>query len=200
MYEDPNCTDCELHSGCKSTCLPSRGDLSCKLAIYLDYPAMIEDQRGKSFIGDNAKFVIWCLRRMGIDPDRVYMDYILKCYPKKVSGKKADRMSQVSACSQYRLGTLEDMPQLAALVGLGSLCCEAFTGAKSVGEKQGAEWVPLSPLMKRFVPHVWIGYSPGIVKEKASEAGAIFRVIWRAAEEAGLNPVLTEITPYEFEV
>lgn len=200
MYEDPNCVDCYLHRGCKSVCLPSRGDLSCKLAIFLDYPAVVEDLRGKSFVGANAQFVDWCLRRMGIDPLQVYMDYIVKCYPKKIDGKKDKRMEAVRACSQYRFGTLEDMPNLKTIVALGSLGCETFTGNKSIGEKQGAEWEPLSPIMKQHVPHIWIGYSPGIIKEQPSEAGAIMRVLWAAAEEAELNPKLTKIKPYEFDI
>ncbi len=201
MYEDPNCVDCALHRGCKTRCLPSRGGLDCKLAIFLDYPSVVEDRRGKSFVGDNARFVDYCLRRMSIDPTSVYLDYILKCYPNKIPGKKDERMGLVRSCSQYRFGTLEDMPNLRSLVGLGGLCCETFTGEKTIGSKQGAEWRPLSPLMQRHVSHIWIGYSSGIIREKPSEAGAIYRVIWAAAQEAGLNPVANmKVKPYEFDV
>jgi hypothetical protein len=52
--------------------------------------------------------------------------------------------------------------------------------------------------MKQFIKHVWIGFSPGLVKEKPSEAGSIYRVLFVAAEEAGLNPHVAKIAPYEF--
>lgn len=200
MYEDDRCVDCELHRKAKHRCLPSWGtpDL-CKLAIYLDHPSAVEDKRGRSFVSDNADFVQFCLRRMSVNIEEVYLDYILKCYPIKLPGKKPDRMACVSACAQYRLASLEDLPHLRAVVGLGSLACETFTGVKEIGLKAGVSWEPISPIMRQLCPTIWIGYSPGSVREKPSEAGAIYRVIFRAAEQAGLNPKPNlSIKPYEF--
>lgn len=200
MFEDSSCEECELHTRAKSVCLPSRGDKNCKLVIYLDSPTFMDDKRGKSFVSDNAEFVNYCLRRMSIDPARVYMDYIVKCYPKKLPGKKEERMACVSACSKYRLASLQALKNLKALVVLGSLGCETMTMYKTVGDRQGAEWVPASPIMKTIIPHVWVGFSPGLIAEKPAEAGSIYRVIWSAAEEAGLNPETAQIKPYEFKI
>lgn len=200
MFENNNCEDCCLASRAKTVCMPSQGDVSCKLAIYLDSPAYIEDRRGKSFIGDNAEFVKWCLRRMNVDPAQVYFDYIVKCCPGKLPGKKEDRMECVRACSQYRFASLEKLTKLKAMVALGGLGCETFTLDKTIGHKAGAEWVPPSKLMQQFIGHIWIGYSPGLIKEKPSEAGAIFRVIWKAAEEAGFDLKIMKIKPYEFDI
>jgi uracil-DNA glycosylase family 4 len=201
-YEDSDCNDCELHKKCRHRCLSSFGDLkTCKLAIYLDHPNIVEDRRGRSFVGQSADFVRFCLERMSVPLDQVYLDYIVKCYPSKLPGPKADRMACVAACSCYRFASLQDMPKLKALVALGSLGCETFTGSKSVGDRAGAEWKPLGHTMQSLVPHVWIGYSPGMLIEKPSEAGAIYRVIWRAAEEAGFSPQFnSKIKPYQFDI
>jgi uracil-DNA glycosylase len=167
----------------------------------LDHPSVVEDKRGRSWVGDNAKFVDYCLRRMSIDPTCVFRDYILKCYPQKLPGDKVTRMSCVAACSQYRFEALKELTSLRAMVVLGSLGCETITGHKTIGDYAGAEWAPVSLLMRQHVPEVWIGYSPGILREKASEAGAIYRVIFKAAEAAGLNPHADlSIAPYEFPI
>lgn len=199
MFEDPDCVDCDLHLKCKHRCLPSIGDQDCKLAIFLDQPGFLEDRKGLSWVGDSAAFVMYCLRRMSVDPDLVYRDYIIKCYTAKLPGKKPERMGLVRACSQYRFASLQEMPHLKAVVVLGALGCETMTHCKTVGDKQGAEWEPISPLMRQHVPHVWVGFSPGLLREKAGEAGSIYRVIFMAAKEAGLNPKPNlAIKPYEF--
>lgn len=200
MFEDSECTDCELHHGCKHRCLPSLGDQDCKLAIFLDYPSVVEDRTGKSWTGDNAQFVDYCLKRMGVPLQLVYRDYIVKCYPKKMPGKKGDRMACVGACSQYRFASLNEMPHIRSIVVLGGLGCEAMTQCKTIGDRQGAEWEPVSHMMRAYVPHVWVGYSPGLLREKAAEAPSIFRMIWMGADEAGLQPVVQKIPPFEFKI
>lgn len=201
MNENPDCEDCELGSRAINRCLPSMGDTDCKLAIYLDNPSYVEDKRGRSFVGDNALFVLYCLDRMSVPRSEVYLDYIVKCAPfkGKLPSKKPERMTCVAACSQYRYFALEQLTHLKALVVLGSLGCEAMLHIKTIGDRAGAEWKPVSILMQQHIEHVWVGYSPGLLKEKPAEAPAIFRVIWMAAEEAGLKPkVNLKLKPYEF--
>lgn len=202
MFENPECEDCVLHKRARHRCLPSIGTQDAVLAIYLDAPNFLDDCRGRSFVSDNAEFVKYCLRRMSVLLDSVFMDYIVKCYPvPKLPGKKEDRMACVRACSQYRFAALQKLPHIKAIVGLGSLSCETFTLVKEVGKRAGADWIPISPIMKQHVERIWIGMSPGVLKEQPSEAGSIFRVIWMAAEEAGLKPeVNREMKPYDFQV
>lgn len=180
--------------------MPSQGDENCKLAIYLDSPNFMDEKRGKSFVSDSAEFVKFCLRRMSVSAEDVYLDYIVKCYAGKLPGKKEDRMACVRACSQYRFASLQKLTQLKAMVVLGSLGCETITLEKKIGNRAGAEWPPVSPVMRQHVKHVWVGFSPGLLKEKPAEAGSIYRVIWMAAEEAGLQPQVAKIKPYEFEI
>lgn len=199
MFENPECTDCVLHTKAKHVCLPSVGTQDAVLAIYLDYPSFIDDRRGRGFVSDNAEFVKFCLKRMSVNLEDVYLDYIVKCAPGKMPGQKADRMSCVNACSQYRFAALQNLPHLKAIVGLGSLSCETFTLVKEVGKRTGSDWKPISPIMQQHVDRIWIGMSPGVLKEQPAEAGSIFRVIWMAAEEAGLKPEVNQnMKPYEF--
>lgn len=201
MFENPSCDDCALHRSAKHRCLPSVGSEDARLAIFLDSPAMIDDKRGRSFVSDNAEFVRYCLSRMSVPLAEVYLDYIVKCYPKKLPGDKAARMACVRACGQYRLAGLQNLPQLKTIVALGSLGCETFTLHKKMGDKQGAEWKPASPIVRGLVEHVWIGFSPGLLKEKPSEAGSIYRVIFMAAKEAGLKPKVNhKLKPYDFQI
>lgn len=201
MFENPECDECVLHTRARHVCLPSEGDQDAVLAIYLDYPSFLDDRRGRSFVSDNAEFVKFCLHRMSVSLDAVFFDYIVKCCPGKMPGKKEDRMTCVRACSQYRFAALQKLPHIKAIVGLGSLACETFTLVKEVGKKAGAEWAPISPIMKQHVDHIWIGMSPGVLKEQPSEAGSIFRVIWMAAEDAGLSPAVNEdMKPYQFDI
>lgn len=200
MFENPECEDCVLHKRAKHRCLPSSGPDTATLAIFLDSPNYLDDRRGRSFVSDNADFVRFCLRRMSVNPEEVYLDYIVKCYPGKLPGKKADRMACVNACSQYRYAALEKLPRLKSLVVLGGLGCEAMTMEKEIGKKAGCDWKPASMMMQQHVDTVWVGYSPGLVKEKPAEAGSIYRVIWMAAQQAGLNCKVAKIKPYEFDV
>lgn len=201
MFENPECEKCVLHKRAKHRCLPSVGTQDAKLAIFLDSPNYLDDRRGRGFVSDNAEFVRFCLRRMSVSLDDVYMDYVVKCYPGKMPGKKDDRMACVRECSTYRFAALQKLPHLKALVGLGSLACETFTMVKEVGKKAGCDWPLISPMMKRHFEHVWIGMSPGVLKEQPAEAGSIYRVIFMAAEEAGLKPeVNLEVKPYNFDV
>lgn len=200
MFEDTECTRCVLHKRAKHRCLPSVGDQDCTLAIFLDYPTLVDDRRGRSFSSDNAEFVRFCLKRMSVPLEAVYLDYIVKCYPVKMPGKKDERMACVRECSTYRTESIEQLTHLKAMVVLGSLGCEMITTDKTVGHKAGAEWAPISPMLRQHIDHVWIGMSPGVLAEKPSEAGSIYRVIWMAAEEAGLHPKVAKIAPYEFKL
>jgi uracil-DNA glycosylase len=136
---------------------------------------------------------------MGIDPAAVYLDYIVKCYG-TLPTKKDARNILVNACD-YKLAALQLLPNLKAVVVLGRVGCEWVTGGSILGDWAGADW-PLARnhTMHCIIPKVWVGYSPGYALEKPSESGGIFRVLWKAAEEAGLNPTVTKIPPFEFNI
>lgn len=201
MNENPQCKNCLLCNVAnpRSVCMEGEGDIMSPLAIFLDTPLMLDDRTHRSFKSDAADFVRHCLKKMGINPADVWLDYSVKCYPaKKMPGKKKDRMEVIYACSEYRIATLQNMPNLRALVAMGALSCETFTGHATIGDRAGAEWKPREIWLEPLLEHVWVSYSPGYVLESPSESGAIFRVIWKAAEEAGFTPKVTRVPPFDF--
>lgn len=203
MNENPNCQKCLLCNVASkgSVCLKGMGNLDSPLAIFLDTPGMLEDRRHRSFVSNGAEFVRHCLRRMGIDPTSIYMDYTVKCYPaRKMPGKQKDRFDVTWECSEYRIATLQSMPNLVTLVAMGALSCEVFEGSATIGRRAGAEWTPRESWLQERISELWVSYSPGFVLEKTSEAGSIARVLWRAAEMAGLSPIDTKQPHFEFEI
>lgn len=176
--------------------------MDARLAIFLDAPTIVEDRRKKPFVAEAAAFLRWLLRRMSVDPQKVYMDYVLKCYPKpnKNFSKKAFRQEMLEACSYYRVATLQQLKPK-AILAMGKTACEAFTGHEKVGEYAGARWTPNEPAIRELVDGVWICYSPAYALEDHAESVGIYRTIFAAAEEAGLKPKLnTKIPLYDFGV
>jgi uracil-DNA glycosylase family 4 len=139
-------------------------------------------------VSDSADFLRWLLRRMSITSG-FYIDYVLKCYPKNCRqfGTKAHRANMIEACATYRLATLQQMKPR-ALVAMGTTACEAFTGSEKVSEWAGARWIPNEPFVREFLEGIWVTYSPGYALQGASESVPIYRTLFQAAEEAGLNP------------
>jgi uracil-DNA glycosylase family 4 len=200
--ENPDCQLCDLSTTCspESRCLKGEGSLDAKLAIYLDAPTIVEDRRHKSFVAEAAEYLKWLLKRMSVSSADVYIDYVLKCYPKtnKNFGKKAYRGQMLEACSTYRVATLQLIKPL-AIVAMGRTACEAFTGSQEIGEYEGARWVPTEPRIREIVDGVWVTYSPGYALESPAESVGIYRILFAAAEEAGLKPQLNKkVIPYDY--
>lgn len=197
MFEKDTCEDCAVgRSWCINSCLPSQGSASCKIAIYFPYPDFMEDKRGRSFVGQRAEFVGWLLKKMGIGIEQVYMDYIVKCAPGKLMPKnKEGRMEIVRSCRQFLIASLQNLPKLRSVVALGSLPCEVLCGHTQVGSAAGWHLPPYEPNLRGKVDHVWVAYDPLYAIEKPVESGAIFRVIYKAASEAGLGPNLVKGVP-----
>lgn len=195
MNENPKCRLCALHSSAspKSVCLKGGGGGTAPLAIFLDSPTLVEDRRHRGFVSQGAEFLRWMLRRMSLVNDDVYVDYVLKCYTgnDKTVGRKAYRQEMIEACSTYRFATLQQIKPKAILT-MGSKACEAFLGTEKVGNYEGAHWIPNEPLVREFVPHIWVTYSPLYALEDPSESVTIYRTLLAAAEDAGLKPKLNE--------
>jgi hypothetical protein len=83
---------------------------------------------------------------------------------------------------------LQAYKKLRAVVALGGISCEVFTGHAMVGSVEGTNWPTYEPSLKKQVSHVWTGYDPQAVMENPSLSGSIYRVIFMACKEAGLNP------------
>lgn len=192
MKENPNCTLCPLHETAnpKSVCLKGRGDKDAELLIFLDAPGLVEDRRSKSFVSDGAEYLDHLMALMSIPRSQYYLEYIVKCYPKpcKIYGQKAPRQQMIEACTRYRIATLQFVKPK-AIVCMGSVACEAVMGSTKVGEFEGTKWTPYEPLTREYVNDVWITYNPAYGLEAPAEAVGIYRVLFTAAQDAGLNPL-----------
>jgi uracil-DNA glycosylase family 4 len=204
MNENPDCTLCELSKTCNqySICLKGEGDSdAAKLVIFLDAPTIVEDRRKRSFVSQSADLVKWMVRRMSLSSEQVYLDYVLKCYPKanKAFGRKADRSAFIHACSVYRVATLQSI-RPTDIVVMGSVACETFLHASKVSQLEGTWWVPLEPQVREAgVERVWVSFSPAYAIEKPAESPAIYRVIFEAARRIGLNPKTNpNIKPFDY--
>lgn len=202
MDENPNCELCELSQTCspKAVCLKGGGGLDARLAIFLDAPSIVEDRRGKGLVSESAEFLKWLLNRMSVSTQDVYVDYVLKCYhkPNKNVGKKAFRAQMLEACSVYRFATLQRIKPK-AIIAMGTIACEAFTGSSEIGEYEGARWTSNEPRVREIVDAVWISYAPAYALESPAESVGIYRTLFAAAKEAGLKPKLnTKIPLYDY--
>lgn len=192
LFEDPNCQLCPLFAEANHPCLQGSGRRdSAKLAIFCDNPLYMDDVRGRAHMSDGGLLLQALLKRMSLNLETdVRLDYIVKCYPgKAMPSKKRDRLAIIEACSNYRFATLQSMPNLAACVGMGRLCLEAFNGSTEIGKFEGESWWPHEALVKARLHHVWYTYSPHYLIEKPAETPGVYRILWTAAVEAGLKPV-----------
>ena len=197
--EDPNCSLCSLVNWCASPCLQGKGDLdTAKLAIFTDAPAYLDDVRHRPYVSDGAQILEYMLARMGLDLIRdVRLDYTLKCYAgKKLPSKKRDRLVCIEACSTYRIATLQAMPNLKTIMAMGRTSLEAFNGSSELSAFAEECWTPREPSVRELgVRHIWVSYSPLYLIEKPAESPEVYRTLWKAAEEAGLNPTTTKVPP-----
>ncbi len=205
MFEDNQCQDCRVGRYYPNvTCMVGVGNPeTARMAIYMDQPSYMDDRMSKAFSAESGDLLRHFIARMGIHPDFVYFDYILKCHcPKKMMpSTKADRLICIQACSKYRFATLQTMPNLKSIVAMGKIALEAFTGNTEIGKFEDCSWEPREPQIRELgIPHIWVTYSPLYCFEKPAETPSLYRVVWRAAVEAGLNPQETKVPPYKWEV
>lgn len=75
---DPNCTQCNLGTTCKNSCIPGEG--TGKFMIVLNYPDTRDDALGKQDAeGEKLKVLNVLLKAVGIDRKEVFITYLVKC-------------------------------------------------------------------------------------------------------------------------
>ena len=184
-----NCRRCQLSNYAKTVCLQGLGNTdTAQLAIFLDAPMFDDDMRGRPLQSEPGRFLLNMLARMSLTTEQVYIDYTVKCWSgKKMPSQKAERLQCIEACSYYRFATLQNMPQLRKILVMGRLSLEALNGASEIGKFEGESWTPREPELKVY-GEAWVTFSPAYLTEKKAEIPNVYRVIWKAAEEAGLTP------------
>lgn len=184
-----NCRRCQLSNYAKTVCLQGMGNPdTAQLAIFLDAPLYDDDIRGRPLESQGGKLLLNLLGRMSLTTEQVYIDYTVKCYAGKYMPKqKAERLKCIEACSYYRFATLQNLPNLQKILVMGRLSLEALNGASEIGKFESESWTPRELELRQW-GEVWVSFSPAYGIEKPAERPSIYRIIWKAAEEAGLFP------------
>ena len=93
------------------------------------------------------------------------------------------------------------MPNLKAIVTMGKIALEAFTGNSELKGFEGMSWGAKEiEVRSKGVEQIWVTYNPTYLSEKPAETPEVYRVLWRAAQAAGLTPKETKVPPYDWDV
>lgn len=163
--------------------------------IFTDTPDYFADNAKAPYILDLQRLLQFILGSMGVSMTQVAMDYTLRCYPAKdLPTTKAGRASCISECNEYRFASIAKVKPK-AIVTLGETSLEAFTGKTGVKNHTEDPVRAWEGTVRKFVAHIWCGYSLAYVLVSPSAITKVFKTIWQAAEEAGLNPKLNPDEP-----
>lgn len=191
-----NCTRCVCHKTAKTRCLRGRNaDGRRPLVVFTDHPDYFADNAGRPYSLDPKRMLDWLFARMSVDAERVAYEYTLRCYAKgSLPSTKADRSVCIEECASYRFATLAKIRPKAIAV-LGQVSCEAFTGKTQLGAFVGRRLRAWEPVVRDCVSEVWIGYSINYILTSPSDTPGVFRVLFQAAQDAGLKPKLDPTVP-----
>lgn len=194
---NPSCTACVCHKSARSVCLKGRNTNGLRrLVVFTDHPDYFADNAGRPYAMDVRRLLDWMFYRMSVDPKDVAYEYTLRCYAKNtLPTQKADRAICIEECAQYRFATIAKLKPKAIAV-LGTVSLEAFTGHTQIGN-----WVDRpkvrawEPVVRDYVENVWVAYSLNFCIMSPSSTPSVFRVLYQASREAGLNPVINPNIP-----
>lgn len=158
------CTEC-LACNKLINCKPGIGNPNADLAIFVDYP----DRMGMQFLD-------WMLAKTCLRPSEVYIDFILKCGKTPATGKKKPREESIVICHDRHPRPGFGMSQI---VLLGKMAIEASTDTKAAKDLYG---------LQDPATGFWCGYSPAYCAMNPSESYRVYRLLYKAAEAAGLTP------------
>ena len=193
------CTACSLHQKAYTVGMSPLVGENPQIAIFLDYPSKEEDQRHRLGFSRGLELVRFLLARNGISEGEVLFSHVLRCYkPDKVLTKKWEKQEAIDACKKHRFALLQTY-RPKAIVAMGPVACQAFLHTEPK-DRDGEKWKPVEPEVAAIVDKVWATYNPGSGIQDPTECVGLSRVLWRAAEEAGLHPYFNrDVNPFDFQ-
>lgn len=115
-----SCHQCELHKH-GSRVIWGEGNPSAPVFVILDNPGAREDKRGTPFLCGTRETLQRGAYEAGLQPESLYVTYILKCRPRRAYDKPTAR----SVCIKYLWEQLESMnPDI--IMCLGNVACQSF--------------------------------------------------------------------------
>jgi len=168
------CKACALACGGSLNCTDGWGNSDAKLVIYLESPgnALAE------------KLLIWILWKLNLSSEDVWIDYLVKCPLPEKKAKKKDVMEWAGICFSKHKRKKE---------GIFVLSGE-WTAAYAANVKL-KEWHG----RKEPQSGCWILYNFNYLLMNPAECVDAWRVIYKAAEEAGLSPkMIMDVPMFKF--
>lgn len=177
MAKKEKCTKCWL-GGISRFCneSPGWGNPDAKLVIVLDAPGN----------GLAEKLLIWILRRLNLTSDDVWIDYMFKC-PLPPKPKKADLEKSYHICWNHIIR--KELLAAKSVVVAGNWGCKFLVGRE----------MKVMHGMKDEDTEIWVTYSFKYMLMNPAECLSTWRVIYKAAKEAGLKPeMVIDVEPFQF--
>lgn len=185
-----------MHEHTDAVCLKGIGtDKHRPLMIFADYPDHFANKAKRAFVADVREFWEYILGSMSVSKDDVAFDYTVKCnIPKGVANTKAERAPIIMECNRYRFSSIRKVKPKAIVIS-GSVSLEAFTGKTNVGEYHESSVRAWERPVRDIVTNVWVCHSAMYAMSSPAATVPIFRTVFQAAQEAGLNPRLNPRFP-----
>lgn len=160
------CNACKLACGGKLNCVDGWGNPNARLIIYLECPGSYQAE----------KLLIWMIWKLSLTENDVYIDYMVKCPTRKEDKKKELREYTDICWSKHSRN------------GVGVNVLSGNETAEFLGKAKIKEW------NGRKHPETgnWIVYSFDYLLMKSAECVSSWRVLFKAAEEAGLKPKMNK--------
>jgi uracil-DNA glycosylase len=149
------------------------GNPQAKLVILLDWP-------GDHFA---EKLLIWILQRLSLTEKDVWIDYVFKCQVTLQKPKKAWLLESYKTCWNHIIR--QEVFNASSVVVAGNWGCEFVVEGK-MKDKHGS---------KDEKREVWVCYSFKYLLMNPAECVDNWRVLFKAAEEAGLKPEMNLSVP-----
>lgn len=177
------CTACVLHQHCYTVGMNPVGPPDTALRIFLDSPPKEDDMRHKFGASNISRFVRWMMLRNGLKEEDYQIAFTLKCaIPKNFLTKKENKQECVRACSKFRIASLQNAK---VVLAMGELSVMAFLG-KPLKKVVGCFWPSREISGLTIAASYAAGYP--LAEGKAGESVSMARIMWMAAEKAGLKP------------
>lgn len=180
MTHKKTCLKCSLSKDCHAgfNNIAGWGNPDAKLVILLDAPGDILAE----------KLLVWLLMRLSLTSEDIWVDYLVKCELTESKPKKADVLLAYKTCWQHIPRTqVTTTDNVVVICGNWGSKLVAGQEMKNIHGRKDEE------------TGAWICYSFNYLLMQPSVCLETSRVLWKAAEEAGLHPMTnTKLEMFKF--
>lgn len=171
--------------------MPARPNIHAPLQVFVDAPTDQDVKFGGYGTSRVSRLMFWMLEKWTLSPEEVGINFALRC-ANDIS-KKVDKRDALTACAEYSDRYIE---AAVALIGFGELSSIRLLGDRPLASTvyQRHRKVRTINYITRDV-FVAISYSPGYFLQKPSETTDGMRMLYWAAEAAGLKPMYNKDLP-----